>query len=256
MRKPILSNSIQQTLPKEARMHVSHKRPMYSYDNFSQHIPVDIDTSFGHELQKSDSPQCKLHDYLRETNSISLYTDGSKIIGSTSVGSAFSCPKHGIAKTYSINKNAPIYTAECIAIEKALHYVLSNKSADNNFLIISDSLSVLIAFKHPKNTIKTSHYIYSIRDKMKKLPTNFSVSFLWVPSHTGITGNDIADKLAKKATESLPEIERLPYTDMKGLIKKRINLENYKQIKDLGKYKGITYFELFHNRKSKPWFYG
>ena len=122
----------------------------------------------------------------------------------------------------------------------ALDYVLSNKTTENNFLTISDSISVLIAVKHPKNTIKTSPYIYSIRDKIKKLPTNFSVSFLWAPSHTGITGNGIADNLAKKSTESLPEIERLPYTDMKGLIKQRINLEIYKQLQDSGKSKGIT----------------
>ena len=55
---------------------------------------------------------------------------------------------------------------------------------------------------------------------MKKLPTKFSVFFLLVPSQTGITGEDIAENLTKEATKSLPETERLLYTDMKGLIKK------------------------------------
>ena len=70
--KLILSNCIQQTLPKEARM---HEWPIYGYYYFFQLISVDIDTGFGHESPKSDSVQRKLQDYVRETRKDSICTE-------------------------------------------------------------------------------------------------------------------------------------------------------------------------------------
>ena len=49
------------------------------------------------------------------------------------------------------------------------------------------------------------------------------IVFLWVPSHVGIQGNSVVDRVAKKAlNEIIIKDVSLPYTDFKPLIRKYI----------------------------------
>ena len=121
-----------------------------------------------------------------------IYTDGSKDDDSVSSASVPFNPKIP-EQSQRIPSAASIFTAEANAIEMALN--ATKKSKNNSFLILSDSLSCLTALmsSETKNPI-----ILKLKLKMHIiLSKGINISFLWIPSHVGIEGNEMADELVK-----------------------------------------------------------
>ena len=121
-------------------------------------------------------------------------------------------------------------TAELHAMQVALEQLKLNLPKDNKkFLIVTDSMSGLLALKHldrPDN----QKCICDIHKMLESLQFEWGVtgSFLWVPSHIGIEGNEAADKGAELAMSRLDlEIEEVPATlsVIKSNIKKHVNEE-------------------------------
>jgi hypothetical protein len=117
-----------------------------------------------------------------------------------------------------LNNSTSIYTAELYAIILAYKFV--KRLHHDNFLIISDSMSSLLAIKnnntHPFVTemLQCHTELYNNSNKM--------VTLLWVPSHTGIRGNEQADKAAKAALQCVAIPVKIPYTDLRPGIQKLV----------------------------------
>ena len=134
--------------------------------------------------------------YTNYNDYLHLYTDGSKSEFGTS--SALYVHRFQVKRVKKINDNASVFTAELCAIVTALHWIFQNRYANN--LIIFDSLSSLKALSCHENDC--GHFLV---DKIKLLhyfsdSIDVNATYLWVPSHNGIQGNEIADDLAKNAT--------------------------------------------------------
>ena len=130
-----------------------------------------------------------------------MYTDGSK--SSDGVGCAFVSGRD--TRSFSLPANASVFTAELVAILKALCFI--EVSGDAPFIIFTDSLSSLLALmsfypRHP-----------TVQDILARLTflhrAGKDVQFCWIPSHVGISGNELADAAARRAT-SVPPTRRLP----------------------------------------------
>ena len=95
-----------------------------------------------------------------------------------------------------------------LAIEAAIEYIL--ESSDEKFMVITDSLSLLLAQKLNSpivsNILHMCHYLFGHKN---------IVFFCWVPSHIGIQGNERADVLAKAALDKTKQFYYIPYTDFK-----------------------------------------
>jgi ribonuclease HI len=134
-----------------------------------------------------------------------LYTDGSK--SAAGVGAAVIMGR--IKRSASMPKTTSIYTAELYAIIMAV--TLIKDSNDLNFVIMSDSSSVLISFnnKNTKNSMlrKLLHELNEIN------ATNKNVSLCWIPGHVDIAGNEAADTAAKLAARRAPQFITIRYTD-------------------------------------------
>ena len=121
--------------------------------------------------------------------------DGSK--SDSGVGCAVI--HEGTAYTVKLPNTASIFfTAELTAVIAALDLVFH--SSDSNFVIYSDSRSTLEAIKkfnsfHPL-VQKVQEWLFQIAFQRK------SIHFCWVPSHIGIHGNEVADKVAKDAAQN------------------------------------------------------
>ena len=97
-----------------------------------------------------------------------------------------------------------------IAIEAAIEYIWD--SSDEEFMIITDSLSSLKALKSQKlnnpivsNILHMCHYLSGRKD----------IVLCWVPSHIGIQGNERADVSAKTALDKTKQFYYIPYNDFK-----------------------------------------
>ena len=138
-----------------------------------------------------------------------IYSDGSK----TEDRAAYGISSTVGTKSKRINNDSSIYTAEMEAIKHILQSIMNRTRYGNEFVIFSDSKSVLesIAIQETKNPI-----MINILDLLQQLKNRkIDIKFCWVPSHVGIRGNERADQLAKNGlnSNSEPSQFKIPFTD-------------------------------------------
>ena len=114
--------------------------------------------------------------------------------------------------------SASVFTAEVWAIIKALEQI--KDSIASKYIVFTDSLSFLQALHH----MKLEHPLIGmvIRKCVFLNIAKKGIVFCWVPSHTGIKGNEKADSAAKAALDLLRAKVGVPYTDFKYLISQYI----------------------------------
>ena len=114
--------------------------------------------------------------------------------------------------------SASVFTAEVWEIIKALDQI--KISSASKYIVFTDSLSCLQALHH----MKLEHPLIGmvIRKCVFLNIAKKDIVFCWVPSHTGIRGNEKADSAAKSALD-LPRTKvGVPYNDFKHCINQYI----------------------------------
>lgn len=147
---------------------------------------------------------------------IHVYTDGS--IKDDKAG--FGMYSQNIfEQSIRIHNYSSIYSSELLAIYSCLENLRNKGKANKLILIISDSKSALEGLKdiHSKNNI-----VIKIRTILTET-FNTNCSFLWVPSHLSIEGNEKADILAKNSlNQSVCESFSFQHQDYKPFFKKYV----------------------------------
>ena len=118
-----------------------------------------------------------------------IYTDGSKTSNYVSCASVH--PNKIISRKLPIA--ASIYTAELQAILTTLAFLI--RSPETSFVIYCDSISAIQSIQDP---FSNHPIVKQIQLWLRMLQSqNKFITFCWVPSHCGITGNETADQAAK-----------------------------------------------------------
>ena len=147
---------------------------------------------------------------------IQIYTDGSK--DDNKVGCA--AFEKSFISNIRLPEKASIFTAEVKAIDLALSYISQHKH--NDFIIFSDSLSVLIAIKnHNTDNVLVQNLLLRLHEILRAK----TVKLCWIPSHVGIKGNEIVDRLAKDALDLAAVNMKLPSSDFRPAINNLIILK-------------------------------
>lgn len=241
----------------------------YQYDNFPFYRKVDWKTKCIKDIKKlkiegrkeNCSSESIIQKFLElkqnfQDNEL-IYCDGSKQENRTSFGiyhengNLRSCQQ----KVRISGNNISIFVAEAMAILTALRHVRDNHDDKKKICIITDSLSVLQALKKKKNDHKRHFVIGKILDLTEELSENsIEISFLWVPSHCGIEGNEIADKLAQDGIEAPDRTQtitlhssELPATQMVARLEKWQQCWNESD-------KGRLCYSILTNVKMSAWF--
>lgn len=158
------------------------------------------------------------------TAQLNIFTDGS--VCNQTVGAAFiildESEKSNKKAMYKLEKHATIYDAEMIAILKSLEYISTFKNS-TTFNLFTDSLSTLQALANPHNN---HPIIQLIKNTIKTIRTMHSINLMHVKGHTGVEGNELADKLANKA-RTHGEPVALPMG--KNYVKKEIKIQLFKE---------------------------
>lgn len=169
---------------------------------FNKFPPWQIPNAVTHteltEHKKDDTPTAVYSMGFRRLinqyeNAMTIFTDGSK--NDHGVGCAV-VTEAGTQK-WSLPPSTSIYTAELFAINRALELILASPTNSSTALICSDSLSAICKISRK---ISNDPLIQLIMDNLWTLnEKNKQVVFVWTPGHTGIKGNNEADKAAKEA---------------------------------------------------------
>jgi ribonuclease HI/exonuclease III len=173
------------------------------------------------EMTKSDtSPeqyrqQFHAHKHIADMD---IFTDGSK--SSEGVGAGIVIMEGSRPQRIGrrLDPMASVFTAEIVAIKSALNLLVPY--TDISTVIYSDSKSVLEAIQGSSRR----GLVVEIREMLVDLATqNVRVKLCWIPSHVGIDGNELVDKVAKSATQKLTMSRQpIPVTDVIAYLRSRI----------------------------------
>ena len=146
---------------------------------------------------------------------IPVYTDGSR--GGNAVACATVFPLNTVI-SMRLPDSASVFTAEVWAIINALEQIKDSNAS--KYIAFTDSLSCLQALHH----MKLEHPLIGmvIRKCVFLNIAKKDIVFCWVPSHTGIKGNEKADSAAKSALDLPCAKVGVPYTDFNHLISQYI----------------------------------
>ncbi|XP_044766214.1 uncharacterized protein LOC123322337 [Coccinella septempunctata] len=142
-----------------------------------------------------------------------FYTDASK----DEHGVACSIVnEHNNTVSYKLPPTSSIHTGELFAIYKSL---FSTMTPGQHIAIFTDSLSSIQSIS---NIYSNNPLIQKIQERCHIVKTNKNISttIIWIPSHVGIEGNEVADQSAKLALSSdLPITNFQLHSDLKATIK-------------------------------------
>ncbi|KAL2077950.1 hypothetical protein ACEWY4_025635 [Coilia grayii] len=162
--------------------------------------PVQVDLRLHEDKHNEDvdfsSESAAEYIQFKWNSCLQIYTDGSKDPESGRVSCAFCIPQLNVKNGYRLNDNMAVFTAESMGILKALQWVVEAQAKD--VVLCTDSFSLLQCLKSCSSNARPD-LIAGILLLLNSLYlSGCDVSFLWVPAHVGIKGNEIADKLAKE----------------------------------------------------------
>ncbi|GFO27747.1 ATP-binding cassette sub-family a member 3 [Plakobranchus ocellatus] len=120
------------------------------------------------------------------------------------------------SKATHLRDGASVFSAELEGIALALTEIKKLTKYHKNFVIYSDSLSALQTIQSKNFKVIDIRGLYNL---IQKFPPYVHISFVWIPAHVGIQGNENVDKLAKAALNRTSTSRKLIcYSDLKPKI--------------------------------------
>lgn len=253
--KPIHLHSFEKL---ETVIHLLHSDsiPIYYSKNYeSLHYHPDVHIDDGRFLQNASCADQLFHSVFEHEISTStcLFTDGSKIPGTSFTGFAITTENESIKLLFRACEFLSSFTLEVMAILEAVRFCDSANS--HNFTILSDSRAVLSALNSRFAPNKTSCLILVIKDLLRKIDNEGkTIKLIWIPGHTQIKGNEMADLLAKEAiSKGIDTQISVPFGEFKNLWKAQLFEELHDWYRNTGKEKGIFYFTNYYHNGRRSW---
>ena len=138
-------------------------------------------------------------------------SDGSK----SKTETAYAYSINGNIISHRIHNIASIHTAELMAIFACISQI-SQLPPNNNFLLLTDSLTSLHSLTDPYSTNPLVQRIHLTLLTLNSINSN--ITFVWIPGHIGLPEHDAVDRAAKQALlfSQLTDNTPAPVSDYKN----------------------------------------
>ncbi len=126
---------------------------------------------------------------------MTVYTDASRAKDCVGMAWIANIDDEIIAENYYSAKDINIHQAEMIAIKEALSWIKCDLRKDYNVIILCDSQSTVLKLKNYMASDPTSIETMKL---LRDARLSHFIDIKWIRGHNNVTGNEIADFLAKK----------------------------------------------------------
>ena len=177
-----------------------------------------------------------------------IYTDGSRIDEKTACGVYWE--NIDTISKIRLDDNLNITSAETFAIWAALKLTeIRNTPHNNNILILSDSKATLQNLKKEIDQTERPDIIHRIHlQNSNLLKHNINVTYLWIPAHCGLSGNENADEAAKIGANYW-EVEHkigLSKNEFHSIYKKEVSMKKWQNNWSLSSCTTHSYFPTIY----------
>ena len=214
------SEQLLKDLPVEAQLRkpiIYHSTPPWMHGVGDTIICPVLPGCSGKDDDQAQKVQAAMDRINAINANITIYTDGSASGGTLEGGAAAVIttgnPRHPTVSE-TLTKRGAIYTSsyeeEVRAMETAVGWLEESRPA--SALIITDSQSLCEALQGYEPELD------NLRLKIRNL--SFPLTIQWVPGHSDIPGNELADKAAKDATELEEQAAPVTYGSICAQIRK------------------------------------
>jgi ribonuclease HI len=131
------------------------------------------------------------------------------------------------------------FTVEALAVGETPE-IIEKIDSEQNFVIFSDSESVLKGISNISTMTKTSHITQMLKDKIERPESQgIKIQFYCIPGHCGVEVNERADSEAKQSIKEGRDSQLLlPVADLKAQCKKK-------------RQRGASHFLLKHQKRQR-----
>ena len=164
-----------------------------------------VDISIAKAGRKDENPNllCTLAKEKIDTykQCLHIFTDASK----TSTGqtaASYCIPQLKVEHSCRLSDGITIFAGELAALHMALLWIKDNyerNTLQQDIVVFSDSLSCLTALKTGYSACRPK-LLDDVLQTVNEI--GLSILFVWIPSHLGLKGNELADRLAQAATRN------------------------------------------------------
>ena len=162
---------------------------------------VEVEVA-GLTRDQSPSLQACITNELLEDKYSQIFTDGS-VLEDGSAGAAFAIPEsHSLRKPFSLPP-VSIFTAELTAILMALQHISEVRTPPCAIVICSDSRSALSSIRSDSTSAREDLVLEIGTVVHQLISRGTEVRFQWVPVHVCLSGNEMADRAAKRGARRL-----------------------------------------------------
>jgi ribonuclease HI len=146
-----------------------------------------------------------------EHGTLKIFTDASTRNGLSGIGAAFASGKTLFKKL--VGRATNNHRAELIAIAKAVasvQYLNKLRSRVHTVHIYTDCQSVLDVLTRPRQQDNQALVDEIVEMTRKMESQGCNLEFRWVPAHSGVRGNEAANRLARETTSERFDLPREP----------------------------------------------